>query len=331
VACNNGDAVTEIAEQFLALAERQGATVPLVVGHRMMGISLLMTGDFVQARTHLDKGIALYDPDEHHPLAARFGQDSRVSILGYRSWTLWLLGYPNAASTDTNHVLKYGREIGHAATLLYALAAASMILMLRGNCAAANTLVDEGAALADEKGVFTWKAIGMANQGMLLVLKGKASGAVQMITSAITACRSTGWTMGESLYLPYLARAYAELGQFDDAWRCLDEVMATVGTTKQRWCEPEIHRTAGEIALMSPDPHAAKAEAYFERALAVAREQQARCWEMRAAMSMARLWRDQRKRQQAHDLLAPIYGWFTEDFDTLDLKGAKSLREQLKA
>ena len=130
-------------------------------------------------------------------------------------------------------------------------------------------------------------------------------------------------------YLSYLARAYAELRQFDDAWRCIGEAMAAVETTKERWCEAEIHRMAGEIALMSPEPDAAKAEAYFERALAVARKQQAKSWELRAAMSMARLLRDQGKRQEARDLLAPVYGWFTEGFDTLDLKEAKALFDAL--
>jgi predicted ATPase len=126
-----------------------------------------------------------------------------------------------------------------------------------------------------------------------------------------------------------LARAYAELGQFDGAWRSIDEAMTAVETTKERWCEPEILRTAGEIALKSPAPDTAKAEAYFERALAIARQQQAKSWELRAAMSMTRLWRDQGKRNEARDLLAPIYGWFTEGFDTLDLKQAKTLLDEL--
>ena len=123
--------------------------------------------------------------------------------------------------------------------------------------------------------------------------------------------------------------ACAELGKFDDAWRCISEAMTAAETTKEKWFEAEINRIAGEIALKSPEPDAAKAEAYFERALAVARKQQAKSWELRAAMSMARLWRDQGKPQQARDLLAPVYGWFTEGFDTLDLKEAKALLEEL--
>src|ERR1035438_7806842 len=131
--------------------------------------------------------------------------------------------------------------------------------------------------------------------------------------------------------LSYLARAYTELGKFEDAWRCIGDAMTAVETTKEKWCEAEVHRLAGEIALMSPEPDAAKAQACFERALAVARAQQAKSWELRTAMSMARLWRDQGKRDEAHDLLAPIYGWFTEGFDTLDLKEARALLDELHA
>ena len=133
------------------------------------------------------------------------------------------------------------------------------------------------------------------------------------------------------LYLPHLARGHAELGQFEEAWRCIGEAMTAVETTKEKWCEAEIHRTAGELTLMSPEPDAAKAEAHFERAIGIAREQKAKSWELRAATSLARLWRDQGNRQQARDLLAPIYGWFTEGFDTRDLTEAKALLEELHA
>ena len=327
----NGDVMRELAAQFLALAEKQGATVPLMIGHRLMGMSLLATGDIAESRAHLDRAIALYDPAEHRPLATRFGQDARVSILSYRSLALWFLGYPEAALADADHALKDAREIGQAATLMYALNFIPLTHIYCGDYAAAKAQADEVVALADEKGCLFWKAFGMMNQGWLFALTGKASDAVQMITSGITAWRSTGATLWVPLRMSHLARAYAELGQFDDAWRCIGEAMTAVETTKERWCEAEIHRVAGEIALMSPEPDAAKAEAYFERALAVARKQQAKSWELRAAMSMARLWRDQGKRQEARDLLAPVYGWFTEGFDTLDLKEAKALLDELHA
>jgi predicted ATPase len=165
----------------------------------------------------------------------------------------------------------------------------------------------------------------------VLALTGKASDATEMLISGMTAWRTTGATNFLPFYLPHLARAHAELGQFEEAWRCIGEAMTAAETTKEKWCEAEIHRTAGEIALKSPTPDAAKAQAYFERALAIAREQQAKSWELRAAMSLARLWRDQGKRDEAQDLLAPIYGWFTEGFDTLDLKEAEALLEELQA
>ena len=139
--------------------------------------------------------------------------------------------------------------------------------------------------------------------------------------------------MGTTIRLPWhlchLARACGELGQFEEAWSYIGEAMTVVETTKERWCEAEVHRLAGEIALMSPERDEAKAEAYFGRALAVARAQQAKSWELRASTSMARLWRDQAKRDEARELLAPVYGWFTEGFDTLDLKQAKALLDEL--
>ena len=128
------------------------------------------------------------------------------------------------------------------------------------------------------------------------------------------------------MWLTHLAAAYADLGQLDDALRCVGEAMSAVETTGERWCEAEVYRVTGEIAVMAD---ALKAETHFERALALAQQQQAKSWELRAAMSLARLWRDQGKVQQARELLAPVYGWFTEGFDTRDLKEAKALLEEL--
>jgi predicted ATPase len=241
-----------------------------------------------------------------------------------------MLGYPAVALADTEHALKDAREIGQAATLMYALVHAPMTHLLCGDYTAANAQLDEVVALADEKGALLWKAAGMMHHGCVLALTNKASKAIHMFTAGITAWRSTGSTLWLPLWFPYLSKAYAELGRFDDAWRCIGEAMTAVETTKERWWEAAVHRTAGEIALMSPQPDAAKAQTYFERALTVSRQQEAKSWELRAAMSLARLWRDQGKVQQACDLLAPVYGWFTQGFDTRDLKEAKALLEGLE-
>ena len=326
-----GDVMRELAVQFLGLAEKQRTTAALMIGHRLMGTSLLCTGGFAEGQTHLDRAIALYDPAEHRQLATRFGQDLAVSILSYRSYARWILGNPEAALANSDRALSNAREIGQAATLIYALSHAPFTLIQSGNFATAKAVVDELITLVAERGALFWQSFGMMHQGWLFALTGKAADAVQQITSGIAGLRSTKSTCWLPLWLPYLTKAHADIGQFDDAWRCIDEATAAIEATGERWCEAEVHRTAGEIALISPEPDGAKAESYFERALVVARRQQAKSWELRAAMSMARLWRDQGKPQQARELLAPIYGWFTEGFDTRDLKEAKALLEELAA
>jgi predicted ATPase len=212
---------------------------------------------------------------------------------------------------------------------MYALGFAAALSTLSGGYAGGAAKAQEQIALAEEKGTPFWKANAVINQGLLLALNGRVSDAAEMLISGIAAWRTTGATCYLPFYLPELARTHAELGQFEEAWRCIGEAMTAVETTKEKWCEAEVHRVAGEIALKSPEPDATKAQAYFERALAVARAQQAKSWELRAAMSLARLWRDQGKPQQARELLAPVYGWFTEGFDTRDLKEARTLLDEL--
>jgi class 3 adenylate cyclase/predicted ATPase len=322
----NSDVCGDLATQFLSLAEKQGTTVPLMIGHQAVGISLQSAGDITEGRAHYDQAIALYDPVEHRPLATRFGQDSRVVNLSRRSAALWLLGYPEAALADAESALRKAREIGHAATLMYALSHGAFARYQCGNYASANAVLDELAALAEEKGTLFWKAFGIMNQGCVRALTGQPLDAVRMITSG---WQSTGATMWMPFFLSYLARAYAELGKFEDAWCSILEAMATVETSKERWCEAEVRRIAGEITLLAPEPNPARAEAYFERALAIARAQRAKSWQLRATISMARLWRARDKGDDARNLLAPIYGWFTEGFATLDLKEAKALLREL--
>jgi predicted ATPase len=240
-----------------------------------------------------------------------------------------LLGYPEAALADADDALRNAREIGHAATLMHALFWASIPYTLCGNPAVAAAQAQELVALAKEKGALFWKTYGMVRQGCVLALTGRASDATEILISGMTALRTTGATLCMPFFLRHLARADAELGQFEAAWRYIGEAMTTAETTKETWCEAEIHRTAGEIALMSPQPDAAKAQAHFERAIAIARAQKAKSWDLRAATSLARLWRAQGKRQQARDLLAPVYGWFNGGCDTADLKEAKALLDEL--
>jgi predicted ATPase len=194
----------------------------------------------------------------------------------------------------------------------------------------ATTQLNEAVALADEKGAVLWKALAMLSRGCVLALTGNAADAIPIINSEFSAAQSTGTTVFAPFCLAHLATAHAQIGQFADARRFMGETMTVMEATKELWFEAEVHRMAGEIALKSLKSDAAKVEAHFESALAVARKQQAKFLELRAAMSMARLWRDQGKPQQARELLAPVYGWFTEGFDTLDLKEAKALLDELR-
>ena len=258
----NGDLSCNLAAQFLVLAEKQRATVPLMVGHRLVGLSLLFTADAANGRAHLDDAIALYDPAQHRALATRFGQDVGVAILSWRQLALWLVGRPEAALADADHTLKNARQIGDAVTLMYALGFTPFTHIHCGDFATATAQTDELVALAEEKRAMFWKAVGMINQGWLLALTGQASNAVRVMTSGINHWRSTGATIWLPFYLPSLAKAYAELGQFDDARRCISEATTAIETTKETWCEPEVHRTAGEIARMTPEPDAARSDYY---------------------------------------------------------------------
>jgi predicted ATPase len=325
----NGDILRQLAAEFLAFAEKQGTTPLLLTAHRLVGICLLYLGDIVASLPHFERTIELYDPAEHRSLAMRFGQDAEVHALCYQSWALWLLGYPRAALMDARRAVHGARGIGQAGTLMTVLALTVFPYVFCGDDAAALALLDELAGLADEKGSLYWKAFAMWLQGWLLTLAGKAPEAVHMLTSGITAFRSTGAALFAPTQFSCLATAYAKAGQFDDARRSISDATKAIETSKETWFEAEANRVAGEIALKSPEPDSVSAEAYFERALAVARRQRAKSWELRAAMSMARLWRDQGKSPQARELLAPVYGWFTEGFDTQDLMEAKALLGEL--
>jgi predicted ATPase len=325
----NGELVRELAAEFLSRAEKQTATGPLMVGYRLMGLSLLHTGDVGAGLAHLDRAIALYDPAEHRPLATRFGQDVGVAILAWKSIALWLLGYPEDALANAEHALTMAREIGHAATLMYALTFATWTDIQCGNWATAEAQAERDVALADEKGIVLWKGFGMMHQAQLLNLASRASDSLDKIIPALTALQSTRTTMWIPLWQSYLTEAYADLGRFDDAKRCIGEAMAVMETTKERWCEAEVNRVAGEIELRAPQRDVAKAEVYLERALAVARRQEAKSWELRAAMSLARLRRDQGRRHEACDLLAPLYGWFRQGLNTCDLMRSKALLDEL--
>jgi hypothetical protein len=249
----NAAASLKFATQFLSLAEKQGATAPLMMGHRLTGLSLVHAGEIANGRAHLDRAIGLYDPPEHRELATRFGQDVRVAAWSYRSLTLWLLGHPESALTDVENALNDARKTGHAATLLYALACTNLTQIACRNDEAVRAQSDEAIALADEKGGTPfWKAHAMIELGCLSACTGKAADAVHVIQSEIGAYQSTGATLYVPWHLSSLASAHADLGQFGDAWRCIREAMTMIETAKESVWEAEVNRVAGQIALKLP-------------------------------------------------------------------------------
>lgn len=325
----NGAVTCDLASQFAALGQKQPDVAPLMIGRRLMGTSLMLTGDIVRARAHFDEAFVHYDPAVHRPLAMRFGQDVGSSIFVYRAMAQWMLGYPESALADIDQALANARESGHAGTLMYGQYHTALTNILCAKYPAAEQQSDEVIRLADEKGAVLWKALATMEKGCILALSGRAADGIEMITGGMSIYRSTGSRVYLPFFLSHLSRAHAELGQFEDAWRCIREAMSAVETTNERWCEAEINRLTGEIALNLPQLGPSRAEAYFERALAGARAQEAKSWELRAAMSTARFWNGQGMREKARALLAPIYGWFTEGLDTHDVKQAKALLDAM--
>jgi class 3 adenylate cyclase len=222
----NGDAACSLATQFLTLAEQQRATVPAMIGHRLLGTSLLVVGDFAEGLANLDRAFALYDAAAHRPLATRFGQDIGVAILTFRPFALWILGYPATALAEAARPFNAARETGHAPTLMFALSCTTFTHICCRDHAAANLHIDECVTLTDEKGALFWKALATAERGCVLAFTGKASDAVKTITAGLTEFRSTGATVFTTSFLSYLALAYADLGKFDDAWRYVGEALS---------------------------------------------------------------------------------------------------------
>jgi hypothetical protein len=257
-----GDVMRDLAGQFLALADKQGATGPRMMAHRLMGLSLLHTGDMAGGQAHLDRAITLYDPGEHRPLATRFGQDIGAATLSWKSLGHWLLGRPQTAVADSERALKVARELSHSATLMYVLNFSAWTHILCGNSGAASVLIDEFSVLKVQTGSLFWGAWGMMLRGFLLTLTGNASEAGRTITSGLSAMRSTGTTMWMPFWWSYLAQINAEISQFDDANRYIGEAMAAMKNAKERWCEAEVYRIAGEIALRSPEPDVEKAQTH---------------------------------------------------------------------
>jgi predicted ATPase len=323
------DRSLEIAEELLRSAQDQHETAPLVAGHRAVGAASCHRGELASARVHLERALALYDPPQHRSTAFHYVADSFVASASYLSWGLFALGHPDQARVRIGEALTRARELAHPGSLAFALFFACGLSQFARDRRAVQEQAEALIALASEQGFAYWAAGGMVFEGWALAERQRPSEGIPRLRQGIAAYCATGAAARVTHFLALLAQAQQRDGQVPEAEETVVDALDRVRHTGERYYEVELLRRRGELLLARPMPDPLTAERCLAEALETARRQRARMWELRAATSLARLWRDQGKRAEAHDLLAPIYGWFSEGFDTPDLQDAKALLEEL--
>jgi predicted ATPase len=315
----------EVGEQSLTLARRLQDPALLLDAHQILGVPSFWLGDLATARAHLEQGMALYNAQEHHALAFLYGQDLGVVCLSYLAYTLCLLGYPAQALQRGREALTLAQELTYPFSLAAALNWAAWLHHFRREPRLAHERAEAARKLSTEQG-FPFRAAEAAFwEGWALAAQGHRATGVAQMRQSLVEYQATGAALSRPYYLALLAEACGHAGQVEEGLRLLREARTLVTDHAAHWCEAEIHRLRGELLRQQPVPDAQQAEASFWRALEVACRQQAKSLELRAAASLARLWQQQGKQAEAHELLAPIYGWFTEGFDTADLQEAQAL------
>jgi predicted ATPase len=325
----------ELGVQLLTLAQSVQDPMLLLAAHLTLGATLFYLGELTEARVHLERGIFLYDPKQHH-LYAFYGIEPKVFCLSYAALVLWLLGYPDQALQSSHDALALAHELAHPYSQAFALSFAAVLHHLRREGQAAQDRSEAVLTLSADQGFPNWLLWGTFLQGWGLAQQGQREEAIAQMRQALTSSRAMGTELVLTpLTLCLLADGYRGLGQPQEALSMLTEALAAVHKHAERFYEAEVYRLNGELLLsqrvetdFNPAPTEA-AEACFHQALDVARRQQAKSWELRAVMSLSRLWQRQGKREEAKQLLEEICGWFTEGFDTADLQEAKALLKEL--
>jgi predicted ATPase len=319
----------ELGEQCLQLAQQGHDSSRRLEAHHALWTTHLLMGELPVARTHLEQGLALYDPQQHRALAVLYGHDPGVCCRGGAAVVLWLLGYPDKALREQHAADTLAQELAHPPSLAFMRMLVAIALQLRRETRAAHEQAEALIALATEQGFALFLAIGgILREGTRPAL-GQRGEQIGHIRQGLAAVRETGSTVWEPYFLGLLADVYAQEGQVEAGLATLDEALAAAQATGQRFGEADLYRLRGSLLLQQTGTPQAEIETWFQRALDVARRQEAKSLELRAAMSLSRLWHQQGKRKEAHDLLAEVYAWFTEGFDTADLRDAKALLEEL--
>ena len=290
----------------------------------------MFAGRFASSRSHMEAGLTLYDPITHRSLVHHAATHPDVHSQAELAIVLFCLGYPDQALERSNVAVAEARRLAHPPSMALSLALGSLLLSLVGDHAAVDERADHLIAMTTEQGFPYWGAMGTIYRGWVKVTKGDVAEGISLLRSGSTAYRSTGAEAWTPYHNALLAKAYASAGQAEASLTMLDDALQIVGTTGMSgmyWLTAELYRRKGQLLLQQGRPEAA--EELYRKALSMAGEQGAKLWELRAAASLARLRRDQGRPAEARDLLAPIYGWFTEGFDTADLKEAKALLDEL--
>jgi predicted ATPase len=327
--------VHELGKQSLAWAQRQQSPAFLLGAHSNLRITLFYLGELVLAREHLEQGMALYNPRQHRSQAFFYKQESDLMGLAHLAVTLWLLGYPDQARQRSQELLTLLQELSHPYSLTNALALAAMLHYYLREEKAVQERAEVMIALCTEYGFPRWLAGGTILQGWALAAQGQEEAGIAQMREGLAAWQAAGLRLGRSCWLYLLAEAYGKAGQVEAGLRVLDEALAAVHKSGEcRW-EAELYRLKGELLLRQPvgacfnPAPMEEAETCFRQAVHMARRQRAKSLELQAVMCLSRLMRQQGKRTEARDLLVPIYGWFTEGFDTADLQEAQALLEEL--
>ncbi len=320
-----------LAEQSFRLAQSTKDPSVLLAAHVMMGITSYHVGELAPAHEHFEQGMAIYEPVQHRSLAFLYGEDQGVVCLARSAHILWMLGYPEQALQTNRKALTLARELSHPYSLVYALVFACRVHELRRNWPTVQAQAEDALTRATENGFTMWVAAATIAKGLALTMQGREEAGLAQLQQGVAAMRATGAEVAMPWFLALLSKAYASRGQTAEALAALAEALDLAEHYGIGWYLPEIHRLRGELLLEHAHSDADVAETCFREALQVARQQQAKMLELRAATSLARLWRHQSKPREAHNLLAPVYEWFTEGLDTTDLEEAKALLEELGA
>jgi predicted ATPase len=319
----------ELADTLLHLAQRTDDPALAVIAHYALGTTWLWRGALPAARQHLEDGIARYTPDQHRLPVFRMGHDPGLACRAFAAWTLWVLGYPSQALACLHESLVLAHALSHPFSLAFARCRAAFVLQVCRDVPAVHEQAEAAVVLSTAQGFSQWTPWGTSMRGWALAMQGQGEAGMAQVRQGITAYRATGAALHVPYFYTVLADVCDHLGHPEDGLQALAEAHTLVEQQEERWWEAEVCRLRGVLLLRQTGTSQGEAETWLQQALDVARRQQAKSLELRAAMSLARLWQSQGKGTEAYELLAPVYGWFTEGFDTADLQEAKTLLEEL--